>query len=57
MEQGAQHVDQALNSARAARKKKWYCLGIGIILLIALIIVLYVFVIQPMINKNKEQQK
>nr|CAG8553008.1 4154_t:CDS:2 [Entrophospora candida] len=54
LEQGAQHVDQALTSARAARKKKWYCFGISIILLIVLIIVLYITVIKPMIDKNKK---
>nr|CAG8553425.1 14970_t:CDS:2 [Entrophospora candida] len=54
MEQGAQHVDQALTSARAARKKKWYCFGISIILLIVLIVVLYITVIKPMIDKNKK---
>ncbi|CAH1758145.1 12758_t:CDS:2 [Entrophospora sp. SA101] len=56
MEQGAQHVDQALTSARAARKKKWYCFGISIILLIVLIVVLYITVIKPMIDKNNNRK-
>ncbi|CAJ0847954.1 13178_t:CDS:2 [Entrophospora sp. SA101] len=55
MEQGAQHVDKALTSARAARKKKWYCLGIGIILLIVLAIVIYLFVIKPMLDNKKQK--
>jgi len=43
LEAGNVHVEKAVNSARAARKKKWICLGIcvAIILVIVLIIIIY----------------
>ncbi|KAA8909922.1 hypothetical protein TRICI_004307 [Trichomonascus ciferrii] len=33
IEQGVSHTNRAISSARAARKKKWWCLGIIIIIL------------------------
>ncbi|CAK1354005.1 unnamed protein product [Cercospora beticola] len=43
IEAGNVHLDKGVSSARAARKKKWICLGIcvAIILVIVLIIVIY----------------
>ncbi|KAK4508714.1 hypothetical protein PRZ48_002453 [Zasmidium cellare] len=43
LEAGNVHVGKAVDSARAARKKKWICLGIcvAIILIIVLIIIIY----------------
>lgn len=43
LEAGNVHVGKAVDSARAARKKKWICLGIvlAIILVIVLIVVIY----------------
>ncbi|KAK6438326.1 hypothetical protein LTR95_005465 [Oleoguttula sp. CCFEE 5521] len=43
MEAGNVHVGKAVNSARAARKKKWICLGIcvAIVLLIIIIVLIY----------------
>lgn len=53
MEQGVAHVEKALDSARSARKKKWYCFFIAIVLLAIFAAVLYIYVIKPMLNKQK----
>ncbi|CAI2162364.1 12238_t:CDS:2 [Funneliformis geosporum] len=51
-EQGVVHVEKALESARAARKKKWYCMFIAIVLLAILAAVIYIYVIKPMLKKK-----
>ncbi|ANB11891.1 Sso2p [Sugiyamaella lignohabitans] len=40
IEQGVSHTQKAIFSARAARKKKWWCLGIVLIIVIILAVVL-----------------
>ncbi|CAG8768384.1 8431_t:CDS:2, partial [Funneliformis caledonium] len=50
---GVVHVEKALDSARSARKKKWYCFFIAIVLLAIFAAVLYIYVIKPMLNKQK----
>jgi syntaxin 1B/2/3 len=40
IEQGVAHTGRAIISARAARKKKWWCLGICVIIVIILALVL-----------------
>ncbi|KAK5127292.1 hypothetical protein LTR08_004455 [Meristemomyces frigidus] len=40
LEAGNVHVEQAVGSARAARKKKWICLGIVVAILILIIIII-----------------
>jgi syntaxin 1B/2/3 len=40
IEQGVAHTGRAIISARAARKKKWWCLGICVIIAIILALVL-----------------
>lgn len=49
-EAGLGYTEKAVESARAARKKRWICFGILIVLLIIIAIVIAVVVVQ---NKNK----
>lgn len=54
MESGVVELGGAVNSARAARRKKWYCLGISILILIIVIaIVLGYGASQGWFNSNK----
>ncbi|SMQ50536.1 unnamed protein product [Zymoseptoria tritici ST99CH_1A5] len=54
MEAGNVHVGKAVNSARAARKKKWICLGICVaIIIIIIIIVLAYGATQGWFSNNK----
>ncbi|EXX64515.1 t-SNARE [Rhizophagus irregularis] len=46
MEQGVVHVEKALESAKAARRKKWYCLFITIVLLAVVAALVYYFFIR-----------
>jgi len=52
VEQGLNHADKAVVSARAARKKRWICFGIIIIILAIVAIVLAVHFTSGTGNKN-----
>ncbi|KAI1264872.1 t-SNARE [Xylariaceae sp. FL1019] len=56
LDRGNQEVGVAVNTARATRKKKWWCLGIcvAIIVILALILIIY-FVINPPGGGNKKR--
>uniref|UniRef100_A0A060SY02 ARAD1A16654p n=1 Tax=Blastobotrys adeninivorans TaxID=409370 RepID=A0A060SY02_BLAAD len=43
IEQGVGHTDRAVKSARAARRKKWYCLGIVVLIIIILALILGIY--------------
>ncbi|CAG8566349.1 10819_t:CDS:2 [Diversispora eburnea] len=43
LETGATLVDQALVSAKGARRKKWYCFAITVVLVIIIAVVLYIY--------------
>lgn len=43
IEQGVSHTNRAITSARAARKKKWWCLGICVIVIIILALILGIY--------------
>jgi syntaxin 1B/2/3 len=43
LEQGNVQVDRAIVSARAARKKKWICLGICVAILLVIIIIVIIW--------------
>ncbi|EEB08382.1 SNARE Psy1 [Schizosaccharomyces japonicus yFS275] len=40
MGEGTQHMDKAIKSAKAARRKKWICLGITILIIVIIVAVL-----------------
>ncbi|KXT04321.1 hypothetical protein AC578_7974 [Pseudocercospora eumusae] len=43
LEAGNVHVDKAISSARAARKKKWICLGICIAIFLIIVIIILIY--------------
>ena len=51
-EMGTGHTNQAVSSARAARKKRWICFGLFILLLIIVAIIIAVVVLN---NKKSER--
>ena len=51
-EAGTGHTTQAVSSARAARKKRWICFGISVLLLIIIAIIIAVVVLN---NRKSEQ--
>lgn len=50
-EAGLGHTDKAVNSARAARKKRWICFGLFVLLLIIVAIVIAVVILN---NRKSE---
>jgi len=42
MESGLQHTEAAVVSARAARRKKWYCLGIIVLIIIIIVVIILI---------------
>lgn len=43
LEQGNVQVDRAIVSARAARKKKWICLGICVAIILVIVIIILIW--------------
>lgn len=57
LDKGNEEIGVAVNTARATRKKKWWCLGIcvAIIAIIVIIVLIYIFVIKGDNNGSKKR--
>ncbi|KAI9033734.1 t-SNARE [Phycomyces nitens] len=54
IEKGTRHVDAAISSAKATRRKKWICFAIFMIIVIILVVVLCVKLIPSNNNNNND---
>ncbi|KAH0597927.1 hypothetical protein MHUMG1_04299 [Metarhizium humberi] len=59
LDKGVGEINTAVKTARATRKKKWWCLGIcvAIIIIIVIIVLIYIFVIRGTSGGNKNSKR
>ncbi|OAA37695.1 t-SNARE protein [Metarhizium rileyi] len=59
LDKGVGEIETAVKTARATRKKKWWCLGIcvAIIIIIVVVVLIYIFVIRGTTGGEKKPSK